>query len=363
MQPADRSKHPGRTTDVKALLRALTALAVIAVAACGGSDDERPASGRAGNSETTLIVRSIERQTERGAVVSEALRIVDPRTGASTTLPAREFVGGDAQFDVIYTGGQLVFRCSAGACVLDPKRRDSEPLGEAWCMAPSQTEGRVWLANLDPESPDTVRAMESVREVSVDGEVTVPASRLPPGRWHCPVGSVSSGVLFQEFQDQDSRLIVWDATAGEVVATLAEASFPAATHGDLIAWCPSRCGPELHITDVRLDREDVIRLEEPFVFGETYDGAFSPDGSTLAVPARREDERRDSRIALVDVERARASVLPSRLGTRSLVWSRDARELFAIAGAATLTAYDLRSGQARTIELEPPSALISLTGG
>jgi hypothetical protein len=343
---------------VRALFGAVAALLALGASACG--EGER---GSAVGDErvTTLIVRSIERSTASGDVTAEALRVVDPGSGSSRKLPAHGFAGGDAQFAMIYTQQGLVFRCSSGACALDPELKGPpRALGEAWCMAPSQTEGRVWLSSLDPESPETVRAMESVREVSVDGEMTLPDSRLPRGRWQCPLGAVSSGLLFGE---HPHRLVVWDPTDAEVVARLPGAVFPAATHADLVAWCPRRCERGLHVTDVGTGDDDVVRLEDPFVFQETYEGAFSPDGSGLAVPVRHEDRRGDRRIAVVDVERGSVRVLPPTGGVGSLVWSPDGEELFAIAGRAALAAYDLSSGEARRIELDPPTTIVALVGG
>jgi hypothetical protein len=346
---------------MRALIGVAAASLALGATACGEGERESPGAVGDGGGETALVVRTIERTGQRGDVTSEALRAVNPQSGASKRLPAQEFLGGDAQFAMIYTERGLAFRCTSGACALDSGLEGApRPLGEAWCMAPSQAEGRVWLARLDPESPETVRAMESVREVSVESEVTIPDSRLPRGRWHCPLGAVRSGLLFGE---DPHRLVVWDPREGEVATTLPGAVFPAATHADLVAWCPLRCERGLHITDVGTREDEVVRPEDPFVFEETYEGAFSPDGSMLAVPARHEDRRGDRRIALVDVERGSVRVLQPVGEVGSLVWSRDGGELFTVAGRAALAAYDLGSGETRRIELDPPTTILSLVGG
>jgi hypothetical protein len=357
----DRHGPPDRTPDVRALLAAAGALIALGTTACGEREVGSSEVVDVGARGTTLVVRSIEQANERGDVTSEALRAIDSESGSSRKLPAHGFAGGDAQFAMIYAGRRLVFRCASGACVLNREfQGPPRPLGEAWCMAPSQTEGRVWLASLDPDSPETVRAMESVRELSVGGEVTVPDSRLPRGRWHCPLGAVSSGLLFAE---RPHGLVVWDPTEAEVVMRLPDAAFPAATYADLVAWCPLRCERGLHVTDVGAGEDEVVRPEDPFVFEETYEGAFSPDGSALAVPVRHERRRDDRRIAVVDVERVSVRVLPAIGGVESPLWSPDGEELFVIAGRGALAAYDLSSGEARRIELDPPTTILALVGG
>src|SRR5690606_26670900 len=79
---------------------------------------------------------------------------------------------------------------------LDPAAPTSTRLiSEAGFFVPSAVEDRIWLAILDESSPATVRALQSVREVTVDGQVTVEDVAPPDGRW--PIAAVDSGLVFQ----------------------------------------------------------------------------------------------------------------------------------------------------------------------
>ncbi len=93
---------------------------------------------------------------------------------------------------------------------------------------PSASEGRVWLALLDPESPETIRNLRALREVTVDGRVTVPDSGPPPCRGPTVLAAVTDGLLCQ---DEDG-VRVWNPATGDVIRDL-PGPFVAATHGNL----------------------------------------------------------------------------------------------------------------------------------
>jgi hypothetical protein len=61
--------------------------------------------------------------------------------------------------------------------------------------------------------------------------------------------------------------------------------FPLDTHGSLVAWCADRC-PAVHVTDIGTGADTAITPGRRFEFEESYEGAFSPDGSLLAAPVR-----------------------------------------------------------------------------
>jgi hypothetical protein len=142
---------------------------------------------------------------------------------------------------------------------------------------PSQAPGRVWLIG------------RRAHEVTVDGATTVPSGALLPEAVPV-VAAASDGLLVQR-----RRLEVWDPRTGARVRKL-RGIFPAAVHGSLVASCSQRC-PELW-----LDRTPV--RPRGFRFSESYSGAFSPDGSLLAVPA---NGRR--RVAVVDVASRTATLI------------------------------------------------------
>jgi len=200
-----------------------------------------PIPGSAAAPAGRLFLRNVREQS---------LTVVEVETGRATTVSLPELAPGDPPFNLIETGGMLVFYGEGATFVLDPNL-DGPPrsLGESWYFVPSAREGRVWVALLDPESPDTVRALRAVREVTVEGEVTVPDSGPPPS----PnlVGAVADRLLFQ-----DDGLEVWDPLTGEVTLRL-PGPFAADTHGHLVAWCGYGC-PRLYLTDVGTRAERVV---------------------------------------------------------------------------------------------------------
>jgi hypothetical protein len=295
-----------------------------------------------------MVVGSIEEE-QGGAVVEIAIRAIDLETGESRRLEAsRVFSPGDAQFALVRTGNGFVFRCSSGACALDSDLQgEARTLGDAWCLAPSATEGRVWLAFLDPDSPETVRAMKSVREVSLDGQVSVDSELPPERRWHCPVGAVSQGVLFVEGDD----LVVWDAEAREVVFRL-PGPFPADTHGDFVAWCEPNCKGGLHLTDVGSGEDVVIETDGAFRFEETYDGAFSPDGSLLALPVATGDSNYPRQVAVVDVQQRTARLIDGLTIRGPMAWASSGNQLFIVIGEGRIAMYDAASGDLREVTVD-----------
>lgn len=295
-----------------------------------------------------LVVGSIE-ETQGSTVVGIALRAIDLETGESRRLDVADFAPGDAQFALVRTGSGFVFACSSGACALDDNLQGrSRTLGDAFCFAPSATEGRVWLAFLDPDSPDTVRSMDSVREVSLDGEVSVD-SPLPPERWHCPVGAVDQGVLFQD----DDGLVVWDPESREVVSRL-PGPFPADTHGNLVAWCEQNCRGGLHVTDIGSGEDIVIEADDSFQFQETYDGAFSPDGSLLVLPVATDNSQDHRHIAVVDVKAMTARLIEGVQIGGPMAWASSGDRLFIVVGEGRIAVYDRASGKLHEVSVDVP---------
>ena len=311
------------------------------------TSSEHTSSGPSGS----VVLASFE-DPEGHTVGSTSITIVDLDDGSSRPASLPGFVSGDAQFKFFLASDYLVFRCDSGACAIDSGLAgETRTLGDAWCMAPSATEGLAWLASLDPDSPNTVRAMATVREVSQTGEVMA-ESQLPSARWHCPVGAVTQGVIFQE----NGSLVVWDTDAGEVASRLA-GPFPAATHEDLVAWCDFQCDGGLHVSDVASDRDIVIDGGEDWRFEETYNGAFAPDGRSLAVPVRGAGE---SQVAIVDLDNRSVRLVPnSRLTPYQLMtWSGD--WLVFDTGEGYLTAFHRDTEEMTTITVDETQTFFAM---
>ncbi|MGH2989000.1 MAG: hypothetical protein ACRDMA_03930 [Solirubrobacterales bacterium] len=136
---------------------------------------------------------------------------IDLTSGESTTVSLPELAPGDPPFHLVETGGRLVFygRSHTYALDLELKGRPQD-LGESWYFVPSGREGRVWLTALDPESPDTIRDLKAVHEVTIAGEVTVSQTSRPPSRGPSIVAAVKDGLLLQEGEE----LKLWDPRTG-----------------------------------------------------------------------------------------------------------------------------------------------------
>jgi hypothetical protein len=328
-----------------------TALLVVLLLALPGCGDEGPSaesSEGAGASEA-LLVRATEARAD-GAATTDGILLLDPDDGETRSLAVAGFSGGDAQFPFVPSEARVAYRCDEGACVagLDGELKKAK-LGDAWCIAPSTTVGRAWLATLDPDSPATERAIESITEVSFDGDVTRGPSSLPSRRWHCPVGAFDGGVLFQD----RGSVVAWDASSSSVRMSIPDA-FPAAVHRTLVATYPDEGDGDLRLTDVATGSTRKIEPPAGWRFEPSYEGAFSPDGSRLAVTLRGSGTTgSDEGIGVVDLEHGHVDSIRSDL-VISLAWAPDGDTLFAATFGdrgfeSKITAYDHRLSGSRSV--------------
>jgi hypothetical protein len=314
----------------------------LTVVACLGSALAMGGCGsRSGSSHTT-------RAPERGAAgpsgtlyVSSTqseprtVTIIDAATGRLEVRGLRELSPGDAPYAIAVIAGQLVVygrlaTYSLGARVREPGRR----IGPSWFFLPSATRGRVWLVSLNARDPSQAHGLGGVRELTLAGKVTLAHSARPP---YTPVGAVQQGLLVQ-----GPTLEVWQPASGRIVRRL-PGVFPMATRGSLVASCTARCAV-LHITNTRDGSDLRIRPGPGFRFVSSYDGAFSPDGRLVAVPAAADG---NSRVAIVDIARRHAKLLAGAdlaSDYTLLAWASTGW-LFFNAGHGRLAAY--RPGHAR----------------
>jgi len=350
----------GRKSERTILLIAALAASLL-IASCGGSSDGAPAGGDPTPIESSpeLVIRAIsggKGQAEEGLFALEPLLRGDDRPGEAGRLEADGFSGGDAQFPFVYTQRTVVFRCSSGACALNvaEKQASVAEIGEAWCLAPSATPGRVWLAELDPDEPPRASRIGSVREVDVSGGEVHAEIDLPVPNLFCPVGSFDGGLLFQ---DEEGLLAI--DVSGDIQRI--PDHFPLAGHGTLVVSYGDRPREFLRITDLEGGEERRLPAPRGWSFASSYEGDISPDGSNAAALVQRdgvESADRDTFVAIVDLEAGTATVRGPASG--SLSFSDDGQWLYAVGGPGG----DGRRGYASEItsyEVDGPAPYVRTT--
>lgn len=227
--------------------------------------------------------------------------IVDPSTETAQHLPDEELPPGDAPFRVVRRADSLVawgYRTlvahPGSGPTFDVLVRDS------LFFIPSSAPDRVWVGIVD-EAQDDGR-LTAVREVAIDGSVTVPDTAPPDGAW--PVAAVDGNLVFQ----RSGELVVWDPATGRDVDRL-PGELPVAWQGSLLAWCDGHCR-SVAVKDLRSGAAITVQPPAGATGFEALYGAFSPDGRTLAVAVRLGDgEEAERQLALIDVDTGRLTLV------------------------------------------------------
>lgn len=325
----------------------LLSAVVLALGGCGGAGPESPPVPPADSPpEPTRLFLAGDGE----------LTVVDVDAGRARVHRLAELAPGDPPYRIIRRGNKLVFY-GGDTYVLDPDLGSSpRKLGDSWFFIPSARPDRVWLAILDPASPETVRALAGVHEVSsIDGSVTVPDVRPPGGRW--PLAAVGDALVFE---DRRGGLEIWDPVSREVTRRFPEA-WLGPTHGDLLAWC-DRDGRTLHVTNVTTTRDHAVAVPNGFVSFDCRKGAFSPDAISLAVPvAVASGYQADRSLALIDLAAGVASAVDgSRVeaGYVFVAWSSGGDRVFISGGERykrrQLVEYRLGESRAAPLPINVP---------
>ena len=321
--------------------RILVAVALAALPACGGEApraaaphkvvSERPAG--------TLVYVSGSNRLTAIDVASGRRRV---RTVASLAAcgPQLHVTAGRVVFAGLQKGRTTVY--SAPLALDGPPVR----LGSAHVYVPSATAGRMWLAGVDCDRS----TMVGVREVTVDGRVTVESRRRVPGSW--VAAAVREGLVVQ----RGRRLSVWDPRTGRTVRRL-RLEAVTETRGDLMLGCTARCH-HIAVADAATGRTVVAR-------GRRLDlgGRLSPDGSLLATT--RLQHRRWS-VALVDTRTGATSILRGARTGRTypqVAWAASSGWLFIRGRGGRLLAYRPGSQRAVRLSLRLPPEAVSLAAG
>ncbi|HLF43566.1 MAG TPA: SigE family RNA polymerase sigma factor [Acidimicrobiia bacterium] len=333
-----RPRHGWPTVGLGALA---TLLVILGFAVLGGRQGSQPQVESSTTSSTpkSSALPLLAEPTDSVVYLTTdtQLTVVDVDSAVVTVHEIPEMAPGDPPYRVVSRGDRLVFyggtETGPAVYALDPRESLTPVLiDEAWFFVPSADEDRVWLAILDPTSPDTVRALESVREVTVDGTVITDVPS-PGGRW--PVGALAAGLLFQG----DSNLEVWDPVTQSLVENL-PAPFPVAMWHNRIAICGS-CS-QLELFDLDADTHFVVDAPVESMRFHGYGGAFSPDGRSIAVPTHPNAApiTADTPVAVTLIEFGNGStrIVPgSQQDQQSypqVAWSPDGEWVFFYNGAA-----------------------------
>jgi hypothetical protein len=270
--------------------------------------------------------------------------VVDVDEGSVRHLQLPELSAGDPPYRIVRRGDKLVLWGSTATYVLDPAK-DGEPqvLAEgSLIFIPSATPDRVWLGIGGPEE------LSAVREVAIDGRVTVRDTKPPGGRW--PVAATETTLAFPT---PDGRLDVWDPLTGDVVRRL-PGVFPIATYGDHLAWCADLC-QTLHVTNV-VTGDEVVVSPPPGTYGfEPYTGVFSPDGREIAVTVHTDARptTRELQLALVDAGAGTTTLVQGTAveGDVFVDWSPSGESVFISSGVAKRSIIEYQVGADSTRRL------------
>jgi hypothetical protein len=227
--------------------------------------------------------------------------IVDPATETAQHLPDEDLPPGDAPFRVVRRADSLVawaYRTLVANPAPDPTF--DVLVRDSLFFIPSSAPDRVWVGIIDEANDDG--RLTAVREVTIDGSVTVPDTRPPDGAW--PVAAVDGNLVFQ----RSGELVVWDPGTGREVDRL-PGELPVAWHGSVIAWCDGACR-SLAVKDERTGTAITVRPPVDATGFDALYGAFSPDGRTLAVAVRLGDgEEAERQLALIEVDTGRLTLV------------------------------------------------------
>jgi WD40 repeat protein len=267
-------------------------LVVLVLAGCGGSAAPRadgPTLYLAGDNE--LWVVDADSQTVR----HENRADLEP---------------GDPPYKVLARGRRVVM---------------GSPYGNEAVFIPSAHPDRIWVVDLRPRHTGVL----AVREVTVDGETTVPATRPPSPLW--PLGAVRDGLLLEGKGGVD----VWNPATGHVVETLhVQPGLVGPTSPDVVTVCTDPYCTTLRLLDIESGDARAAPAPAHSSF-QPWDGAFSPDGRTFASPVRS-GPRDPFRLALIDVVTGRVGLVRDSEvpgGYTLVAWSADGEHVFFTGGA------------------------------
>ena len=174
---------------------------------------------------------------------------------------------------------------------LADRAQSASPVGVADKVAPADTAGAMWLTSY-PIHADLSAAVGAAQEMSATGAPLGPRLRLPAG-YAIDAATDRGLLLVPAVQGATPTYKLWNPTLGQVTGIF---SGVIAASADEIAWAPpcvtrcvirvlhlapaSQAGTRQAGTRQPQPRETEIRLP---AFSSAANGAFSPDGTLLAL--------------------------------------------------------------------------------
>ncbi len=274
----------------------------------------------------------------------EGVFAIDTSSGEIKRVHVRASCG-DTPFCLISTGGELVISSVGRTTTYSPAapaRDRTARVGNGWITIPSTTNGHVWLGILASGKlggPHR-RGLSAVREVDLRGHV-LQSMRPPEGMW--PVGAVEAGLLFQ----YRNGIRLWSLEERGFTKRFPGAVSPTAISENLVASRGDH-GSEFRLTDASTG--EVSRISPPSGYRWLgYEGAFSPDGSRLALSIARGGEKT---LAVVDTRTLDAQVIPDSAEVDPIyapkAWSSDGDRLFFVRDDGAVMSYRVGSDSLTT---------------
>ena len=286
--------------------------------------------------------------------------VVDVDAERAEHLRVPDLSPGDAPHHIASIGDRVALwgRDVTSVPVDEPSAPPETIARDGWIFIPAADPNHIWVGFLNPERRRD-RALGELREIDAQGNVITRGITPPGGAW--PYAELSTGLLFQNLRDDEIGL--WDPGDQRTVRTFSrrEIGDMGPVSGDLLA-SGGESGEELILTDFATGEQRRIPAPRGRAF-VVFEGAFSPDGATLAVPVKEAGRggwsNSDRELALVSLEDGVTEIVPGSLvppGYVFTVWSPDGGEVYLTGGGFRTTreiiAYRLGDDRARTLAVE-----------
>jgi len=246
------------------------------------------------------------------------LRVINADTGASRPLPLPAPQGGSSDLSMVRIGGSLLLNRGNTAWLYGTGLHGPPvDLGPSLRVIPGPIASEAWIWS-DPcgasvGCDDDGLQQGQLRLVDTSGNQVGSPISLPADATWFPTGDVvNAGLVLAVASIGPDAEEIWNPITDQVVRVFPGADVLAAS-GDVVAWTSGRaCLPDctVHFTDVQTGIEQTFDL--PSGVAGADEGAFSPDGSTFALPVGigGPPGTHPGALALVDLRTHSVSLLP-----------------------------------------------------